>query len=387
MSSSKPRPSLVYATLFALLLAAFMMSGAFEVLGNLAGDRTSNVDSSAPLPAKLGKELALMLIVLVSLLPRWRQVRIGEFSVASFAVAVAFALPAIFFLRQNNAAVVGFIYLAASLCMCVLFALAAPYIPVEQFYRWFLAPAVLVVLATQFIEIRYAPSSFYNETGLFGLDRRAGIAVIPTTAGCLAALCGLRARGMIFAACVAVLVISNSTLAWCAAFLLWTSRIRDFRLLVLLVPILLALLSILVLSRQGLATSSGTRMSLLADSLNDLQAWFPSHIGAGATAKAVALSRADAFIADSTPLEFLHVFGVIPGVMIYGGIVMLIGNVAGWRAALFFFGVSFGFLYTESWILTAALIWMTAHFCRRTRAIRAPAPGTPEPPLLPAGEA
>jgi hypothetical protein len=350
----------VQASLYVLLLAVFLLSGVFEVLGNLSGERTDNVDSSAPLIAKVGKELVLMLIVAVVLVPRWRRVRVDSLSVAALSIVMILALPSAFFLRGTISAEFGFVYLFASLLMCVLFALATPYIRTEQFYRWFLVPAVLIVLFTQFVEIKYAPSSFYNETGLFGLDRRAGIAVIPTTAGCLAALCSARARGLMFIVTLMVLGIANSTLAWCAAFLIWTARIRNAGLLLVAAPILLAALVALVLSRPGLMLSADTRIGLLTESLNDLQAWTPSLIGAGATAKAVALSRADSFIADSTPLEFMHVFGVIPGLLIFVSVVALFGRIAGWRAAAFFFGVSIGFLFTESWILTSTLMWMVS---------------------------
>lgn len=347
--------------MFALLLVAFLLSGVFEVIGNLSGDRVDNIDSSAPIYVKVGKELVLLLIVTVLLLPRWRRLRFDSLGIASTAIALGLMVPAIFFLRPTSSATIGFIYLSISLGMLLMFSIAAPYVRADQFHRWFLVPVVVMILVTQFIEIRYAPASFYNETGLFGLDRRAGIAVIPTTAGCLAALCLARARGLLLLCCLMVLGIANSTMAWCAAALILTARLKNLRVLLAVAPLILLALAVLILMRQGLSTSAGTRYGLLMDSLNVLNLWIPSDIGAGATAKAVALSRADSFIADSTPLEFFHVFGVLPGTLLYIWLVALAGKTGGWRTAAFFAGISIGFLLTESWILTASLLFVGAH--------------------------
>lgn len=351
----------VQATLFAFLLIAFILSGIFELLGNLAGDRINNIDSTAPFYLKIGKELALILIVVVVIFSRRGRIRVSRFNLGFIAILLALMIPAVLFLRDDIAAQVGFLYLIASLAMCLLFALVSPDINPEFFYRWFLAPAIFLILASQLIEIRYAPSSFYHETTLFGLDRRAGIAVIPTTAGCIAVLCGARARGIVFAATLMVLVIANSTLAWCAAFLVWTARLRKFSRIILIAPALMAAITIIIMSRSGLTESAGTRIALLAKSMSELHVWIPSDIGAGATAKAVALSSTYSFIADSTPLEFFHVFGVVPGLLIYFAIIVLIARRAGLRAATIFFGVSIGFLFIESWVLTASLIWVMSH--------------------------
>jgi len=66
----------------------------------------------------------------------------------------------------------------------------------------------------------------------------------------------------------------------------------------------------------------------------------------------------------------MHVFGVIPGLIVYGSVIALVARTSGWRGAAFFFGSSVGFLFTESWILTASLLWVTS----RLNAMRAAVP-------------
>lgn len=49
--------------LFAVLLVAYMFSGVFEAIDNVLGLREFNFDSSAPWPAKVAKELVILLLL------------------------------------------------------------------------------------------------------------------------------------------------------------------------------------------------------------------------------------------------------------------------------------------------------------------------------------
>lgn len=353
----------VDSLLFSVLWLAYMASGVFEVIDNLAGERTRNTESSAPAAAKVGKELMLILIVAILLLRKadreTLRLRLTSAVVSSFFLLLALSLPAYAFLHSGKAPTVGMIYLTGSLLMIPMYGAVREKVDMDGFLKYFLFPTVIAVLATQLMELRYAPVSMYHETGLLGLDRRAGIAVIPTTAGCLAALALFRARSWFMRiVSVLVLLIANSTIAWGGALLLVSRGIKDKRWLLVAGPLLMALFAGVVVARgDALSVSLGSRLGLWTDTLDDLQWLSPSDIGASATAKSVATSVADSFIADSTLLEFLHVFGIIPGAMIYLGIVAYAGRVATWRAAVFFIGASSGFLYVESWVLMVSLIW------------------------------
>lgn len=112
-----------------------------------------------------------------------------------FLLAVCLVVPTLL-LHDGTSARVGYVYLIASIAVLWAACKAAPFVDGRALDSHFLAPAIVLIAVSQLLEIALAPVSLYNEAGLLGLDRRAGLAVIPTTAGCLGALAVYRLKGI-----------------------------------------------------------------------------------------------------------------------------------------------------------------------------------------------
>jgi hypothetical protein len=346
--------------LFLALFAAYVASGIFEVFDNLLGLREFNFDSSAPPAAKVAKELAVMLLLGSLFLAHRRSIRIRS---GDLVLAVLFAsllvLPSLL-VHDATSARVGYAYLVASMAALWMASKVALHVDSHALDTWFLGPIIIVICATQLLEIAVAPTSFYNESSLIGLDRRAGLAVIPTTAGCFGALAVYRLRGFRRALALMVVVLANSSIGWAGLILVLIAGIRNKRLLPVLVPAALSLLVFLISLRVGFEESSSTRVELIVDSWQQLHLLLPSPIGALATTKSVALDPGSSFIADSTLLEFAHVFGIVPGILMFGACLFMVWRSAGGLGLLFFVIASSGFLLLEAWVLAILLIFALA---------------------------
>ena len=64
--------------LFLTLLLAYLLSGVFEVFDNLLGLRGLNFESSAPFPAKIAKEVAVLALLTAVWLAHRRTYRLNS---------------------------------------------------------------------------------------------------------------------------------------------------------------------------------------------------------------------------------------------------------------------------------------------------------------------
>lgn len=346
-------------SLFLLLLVAYPLSGAFEVMDNLLGLRELNFESSAPGWIKILKELVLIYLLIFL---AWQ--RRGRVSMSGLLFAFFFALILVVpsaMLNEATSARIGFSYLVASILLLLVCTEVAGAVEVGTLLKYFLSPLVVVILATQLLEIALAPVSLYHEDSLLGLDRRAGIAVIPTTAGCIGALAVFALRGWTRWVALLVVIVANSTTGWACMLLLALWRSSRWRhTLLLYLPLTTAMLIAVVLSRAGFETSVDARLALVEDSYAELRFWVPSAIGALATAKSVAIDPINSLIADSTMLEFVHVFGVLPGFALFFAVAFTLFRTCGSRGLVFFLVASSGFLLIESWTVSALMIFVLA---------------------------
>ena len=357
--------------LFLGLLLAYLLSGVFEVIDNLQGLRGLNFESSAPLPAKVAKEVAILMILIAVRLTHRRAYWLNSTDIMlGFGFAALLVWPTLE-LQTVAAAQIGYLYLLTSMAVLWAACKAAPTIDACALDHWFLAPAITLILASQVLEIVIAPVSLYNETGLLGLDRRAGLAVVPTTAGCIAALGVYRLRGCWLAFAFGVVLIANSSIGWACTLLMVLARVRDPRLLLVLVPGGATLLLLLISLRTGFEESSTTRLELISDSWSQLHLFLPSPIGALATAKAVALDPTSAFIADASLLQFAHVFGIVPGALLLAGCAFMVWRTTGAFGLGFFVVASSGFLLLEAWLVTLLLVFALARPVRTRRRVLA----------------
>lgn len=364
--------------LFLGLLLAYLMSGVFEVIDNLQGLRGLNFESTAPLPAKVAKEVAILMILSAVRLAHRRAFWLNRTDIMlGFGFAALLVWPTLE-LQAVAAAQIGYLYLLASMAVLWAACKAAPTIDARALDKWFLAPAVTLILVSQLLEIAVSPISLYNETGLLGLDRRAGIAVIPTTAGCIGALGVYRLRRFWLVFAFGVVLIANSSIGWACTLLMALARVRDPRLLFILIPGSATLLPVLISLRAGFEESSTTRLELISDSWSQLHLFLPSPVGALATAKAVALDPTSAFIADSSLLQFAHVFGIVPGALLLAGCAFMVWRTTGAFGLGFFVVASSGFLLLEAWpvtlLLTFALVRPAQRKALASRTDPAPLP-------------
>lgn len=363
-----------------LLLLAFIAGGAFEVVDNILGARVLNFESSAPVVVKIAKELAIALVTLRLL---WqfgapRQSRLGG-QLLLLTLAIVF-LPHLLSPPHTPYAAAGLLYFVGSTVALLATCFARRDGIQFEFSRHFLVPALAVTLITQLLEAWLAPASFYFETNLLDLDRRAGIAAIPTTAGLLGVV-GF-ATGRLWPRALGLLVIAmaNSSLSLVCLALTMIVQVRRGAYLILLLPPIVAAAAFLILGREGLEVSIASRVTILEESWNQL-AWIgPSSVGALSTAKSVALAPFDSVIVDSFYLETLHVLGIVPGILFLASLFVLIYRRVGLLAMSIFAVAGLGYLVLEAWIVWVSLVFgLPRHHRPRRRRARVRATDTGRP--------
>lgn len=194
-----------------LLFAAFIAGGVFEVSDNILGLRQFNFESSAPAFVKLAKEAAILWLVL-GLVRRNSLPRLTLFGLVILTMVVLCVLSILQEPPATPSAQAGMIYYLVSLGMLLTTCSLISPSDSNDFARHFVLPVIVAVLLTQGLEIVLAPDSLYKESNLFGLDRRAGIAVIPTTAGMLGVVGFSTLRGIPRLLSLAVIGLASSSI-------------------------------------------------------------------------------------------------------------------------------------------------------------------------------
>jgi hypothetical protein len=342
-----------------LLLLALILSGICEVKDNiLHWWRVENFDSSAPVIFKVTKELIVLSIMLGMLRCRndWRQ-KFTPHHLCVFAIFLFCAVCALFARPLSITEVLGIVYLLSSAAVLFVLCLVYPIAYKQVFIRNFLLPALGLIVFTQLLEAIFAPYSIWSDPTMFGFDRRAGLAVIPTTAGLLgvAGVLSLKDGRRLFG--LAAMLIANSSISFVILAMMWIKRVRYSRYALYFVAVIVVVMVLVVLSRQFLMVSIEARLHILADSLPNLTWFGPSEYGAKATAKYVAISPYDAYIVDSFYLEILNVFGIIPGCMFIAMLFAVIYRYAGVTVLAIFALAGIGYLVLEAW-----LVWITLIF-------------------------
>lgn len=338
------------------LLIAVVLGGLFEVIDNLLGLRTLNFESSAPAVVKVAKELAIACLMLGAV-RRWGMLKTTQFGLAVFALTLTVFVPALFALPHETFAQLGFIYFALSVAMMLMAcALVRPGMEAD-FERNFILPLMVITLATQLLEAWLSPGSLYFESNLLGLDRRAGIAVIPTTAGLfgVVAFAGTNRFSRVLG--LLVLAMANSTLSLLCLVIVAIARGRHRLPLVLALPAIVGLGAVAIAWREGLDVSLVTRLIILEDAISTLEWFGPSPVGALATAKSVALSPSDSYIADSLYLEMFHVLGIVPGAVLIGTLFATLFRRVGGLAVAVFAIAGVGYLTLEAWPVWIAIVF------------------------------
>lgn len=365
-----------------LVLAAFVLGGIFEVVDNLLGLRTLNFESSAPAILKVAKELSIMWLLWCAK-GEYKSARLDWLGVIMVLGLIAAFYPQVFAIPGQIHALVGLLYFAGSIAMLLL--ACAVYRPQMQheFAGNFLYPALSITLATQLLEAYFAPSSLYFESNLLGLDRRAGLAAIPTTAGLLGVAGFHLLRGHARLISVLVIAMANSTLSLLCLLLVIVAMARRRPYVVLLLPFIGGGLAFLIADRAGLDTSVTSRMDILGESLREF-AWLgPSSAGALATAKSVALAPFDSLIVDSLYLEAWHVMGVIPGSFMLLLVFIVVYLRAGALALGTLATAGVGYLVLEAWPVWLSIIMALAAGPRRHPSPTAPRQSSPPPTIAP----
>jgi hypothetical protein len=320
------------------------------------GLRQLNFESSAPAIVKVGKEAAIVW-VLIGIAGRSGIPRLTAFGLTIFSTVLVCTLPLLLDLPGTVYGKAGLIYYLASLgTLLATCALISPR-DREEFVRHFIFPVIGAVLVTQCLEIALAPASFYHEANLFGLDRRAGIAVVPTTAGMLGVVGFATLRGVPRLLSLAVVGLASSTISLICLALVWASRIRHPVYALITAPVIAAIAGLAIMSRAGLETSVTTRLDILTDSIQQLALIGPSEIGALSSAKSVALNPVDSYIVDSMYLETLHIFGIVPGTVLLAALFATIYRRVGSLAMIVFALAGVGYLVLEAWIVWFALLF------------------------------
>ncbi len=339
-----------------VLFAAFIVGGIYEVIDNILGLRLLNFESSAPPIVKVAKEAAIIWLLL-GLIRRNGFPRLTAFGATILSVVLLCSLPLLFDLPSASFAMAGLIYYMISLGM--LLATCALIRPQDSadFARHFVLPIILAILVTQCLEIAFAPASLYNETNLFGLDRRAGIAAIPTTAGLLGVVGVATLRGVPRLLSLAVIGLASSSVSLACLAIVWVSRIRRPVYALAIVPAIAVAFGAAIASREGLDVSANARLDILSDSIQHLTLFGPSDFGALTTAKSVALSPTDSYIIDSMYLEAFHIFGIIPGTVLLLALFTTIYRRVGGVATMLFALTGIGYLAVEAWIVWIAILF------------------------------
>lgn len=355
-----------------LLFVAFIAGGIFEVIDNVLGLRQFNFESSAPTFFKLAKEVAILWLLFGLVqrngLPRFNTFNFTIIFMVIFCVLSVFTNPPSTFYAQA-----GLIYYLVSLGMLLTTCLLLSPSDSDDFARNFVLPVILTTLLTQGLEIILAPESLYNENNLFGLDRRAGIAVIPTTAGMLGVIGFSTLRGIARLLSLAVIGLASSSIsliciAIVAIFKVSRSRHPIYALIAL--PIVISIAGIAIASREGLITSITIRLDILTDSIQQLALIGPSEIGSLVTAKSVALNPTDSFIVDSMYLEALHLFGILPGSLLLATIFLTIYRRIGGMAMIMFALAGVGYLALEAWIIWFSILFAFQRTCNSSTRSR-----------------
>lgn len=348
--------------LWSLLAIAFVLGGSFEFYDNLNNNRQLNYDSSAPLFIKILKEVSILAIIFFSVLKN-KKYNLSYTSVNLFIFSIISLFFSLLTFPASFSAQIGLFYFLISISLLYLTCLACMSDSNIPFYKNFLAPIIVFIFLTQIIEIIFSSSSFYYEDNIFGLDRRAGIAVIPTTAGILGVLGFISFRGSLRLLCIAVIGIANSSISILCLAILLIYRYKESRYSKILIPFISIFSILIIMSRDGLKTSALARIDILIESLQHLNLFGPSAAGALTTAKSVALAPLDSQIIDSMYLEIFHVFGIIPGIIIIIALFMLLLKRAGIIAAAIFFIVGIGYLLIEAWV-----VWMSIFFALKSNS-------------------
>lgn len=361
-----------------LLVAAFVCGGIFEVIDNLLGLRALNFESSAPAIFKVAKESVILLILFIAT-RRYGLPRASMFGVYVTALLLAIFVPQIAALPSESYSRAGLFYFCVSIA--TLFYTCAVYRPgmEEGFARDFMLPVIVITLATQLLEAKFAPSSLYFETNILGLDRRAGIAAIPTTAGLLGVVGFVSLRGFprLLSALVIGMANSSVSLLCLVVSIAFMTKRRAYLLFGL--PWVVMLMAVVIAQRQGLDTSVSTRLDIVADTIESLRWFGPSQIGALATAKSVALAPLDSVIIDSMYLEMLHVCGIVPGLLLIGALFATLYRRAGALATIVFALSGIGFLTLEAWIVWIPLLFGLRLPNRRRARTKTPGRSRPDP--------
>jgi hypothetical protein len=343
-----------------LLFAAFIAGGVFEVSDNILGLRQFNFESSAPAFVKLAKEAAILWLVL-GLVRRNGLPRLTLFGLTILTIVAFCVLSVLLEPPATSSAQAGLIYYLVSLGMLLTTCSLISPSDSNDFAKHFVLPVIVAVLLTQVLEIVFAPDSLYKETNLFGLDRRAGIAVIPTTAGMLGVVGFSTLRGIPRLLSLAVIGLASSSISLlCIAIIVIirvSSRSRHPIYVLIAFPVVATIAAVAITSRAGLDTSVTTRLDILADSIQQLALIGPSKIGSLVTAKSVALNPIDSVIVDSMYLEALHLFGIIPGILLLTAMFVTIYRCVGGTAMTMFALVGIGYLALEAWIVWLSLLF------------------------------
>ncbi|WP_431288681.1 hypothetical protein [Roseateles chitinivorans] len=340
-----------------LLFGAFIAGGIFEVIDNILGLRQLNFESSAPAFVKVAKEAAILWLLL-GLVRRNGLPKLTAFGFTILSIVLVCVLGVLLSPPPTSHAQAGLIYYLVSLGMMLATCALIRPADSEDFARNFMLPVIVTILVTQGLEIALAPASLFNETNLFGLDRRAGIAAIPTTAGMLGVVGFATLRGWLpRLLSLAVIGLASSSISLICVAIVWMSRTRHPVYALLAFPLVAAIAAVAIASRAGLDISVTTRLDILADSVQQLALVGPSEIGSLATAKSVALNPMDSFIVDSMYLEALHVFGLIPGTLLLAAMFATIYRRIGGMAMTLFALAGIGYLALEAWIVWFALLF------------------------------
>lgn len=339
-----------------LLVAAFIMGGIFEVFDNILGLRRFNFESSAPVFIKVMKELVIFLL-LGALVLRNGFPRVTIFGLSVLTMVALCSLSLLISPPLTYYARFGLLYYLISLGMLLAACALSSPDNREEFSRHFVLMVILAIFLSQVLEIMLAPISMYHETSLLGFDRRSGVAVIPTTAGLLGVVGFATLRGVPRLLSLVVIGLANSSVSFVCLAIVFVSRMRNPVYVLISVPFVVVVVGLVLMSREGLETSINMRLDILADSIHQLKLIGPSQIGALSTAKSVALQPDNSYIVDSMYLETLHIFGIVPGVLLIGAILLTLLRRVGCVAMLIFAIAGIGYLIMEAWIVWLSIIF------------------------------
>lgn len=339
-----------------LLFVAFIASGIFEVIDNILGIRHLNFDSSAPAAFKVAKEIAIIWF-LIGIMTRRGIQKLTLFGIVTFLIIALCTQPIILDLPTTSYGWAGLIYYLASLGMVLITCTLISPSDRKDFIKHFILPVIVAILVTQCLEIVLAPASFYHETNLLGLDRRAGIAVNPTTAGLLGVVGFSTLKGISRLISLVVIGLASSTISLICLTIILISRMRNSIYTLIIFPVVVAISAAAIISREGLESTIMTRLDILSYSMQEFAIFGPSKIGALSTAKSVALNPIESYIIDSMYLQTLHIFGIIPGIVLLTTLLITIHRRAGPLATIILTVSGIGFLVFETWVVWLSILF------------------------------